>query len=103
MEMDRLKKIIAKQLLGDCREGEKEELEKWLSESEANRELFTELNSENFLKHAVGDRNKELRLQTWKEIERQTIGRRIRRLKLRWCRLQLLFWSLVWQVGRCGF
>lgn len=84
MEIDRLKKIIAKQLLGDCREGEKEELEKWLSESESNRELFTELNSENFLKHAVGDRNKELRSQTWKEIEHQTIGRHIRRLKLRW-------------------
>lgn len=97
--MDRLKKIITKQLLGDCPEEERNELEKWLSQGEANQKLFTELNSGDFLKHAVGDRNKELRLRTWKEIERRTIGRRSLGFKLRWVQVA----AAVLVIGLAGW
>lgn len=86
MDINRLKKIIAKQLIGACSEDEKAELENWLAEAEENRELMNRLRSGEFLKQAVGDANHQLRLQTWKRIEGQTTGRSMRTLQLRWVR-----------------
>lgn len=86
MDINRLKKIIAKQLIGECGEEEKAELENWLAEAEENRKLMHRLRSGEFLKQAVGDANLQLRLQTWKRIEDQTTGRPKRTLQLRWLR-----------------
>lgn len=86
MEINRLKKIITKQLLGECGKEENEELENWLAEAEENRELMRRLSSGEFLKRAMGDTNRRLRLQTWNRIEGQMTGRHKRKLQLRWVR-----------------
>lgn len=85
MDINRLKKIIAKQLIGECSEDEKAELENWLAETEENRKLMNRLRSGEFLKQAVGDENLQLRLQSWNRIESQTTGSK-RTLQLRWLR-----------------
>lgn len=86
MEINHLKKIIAKYLTGECGVEEKAELDSWLAEAEENRELMSRLSSGEFLKQAVGDTNRKVRLQTWNRIEDQTTGRRKRKLQLRWVR-----------------
>lgn len=85
MDIKRLKKIIAKQLIGACSEDEKAELENWLAETEENRKLMNRLRSGEFLKQAVGDENLQLRMQSWNRIESQTTGAK-RTLHLRWLR-----------------
>lgn len=86
MEINRLKKYIIKYLTGECGAKEKAELDSWLAEAEENRELMHRLSSGEFLKQAVGDTNRRLRLQTWNRVESQTIGRHKRKLQLHWIR-----------------
>lgn len=76
----------SKYLTGECGVEEKAELDSWLAEAEENRELMSRLSSGEFLKQAVGDTNRKVRLQTWNRIEDQTTGRRKRKLQLRWVR-----------------
>lgn len=84
MELDQLRKIITKRLLGEISEEEERELRDWLAESEDNRRLMEELASENFLKRAIVDRNKVSRERCWNKLESLTTGRRTRIIRLRW-------------------
>lgn len=86
MESNRLTKIIVRKLLGEATAEELRLLEQWEGKSEANRELLQKLTSEDFLKKAFGDPNRNLRWQEWKKLEGLTTGKRIRDVRLRWLR-----------------
>jgi len=76
MEIDFLKRILFRWLLGRENEREREQLNNWLSESEANKKLLDRLKSKSFLQQVVGDQNKGLRQQEWKKLQTLTIGHR---------------------------
>ena len=73
MEIKLLKKILFKRLLGRENEQEQEQLNDWLLESEANKQLLDRLSSVNFLQEAMGDYNKELQEREWKKLKALTI------------------------------
>ena len=76
MEIDFLKKILFKRLLRRENEREREQLNSWLLESEANKELLERLESKSFLQQAIGENNKELRQQGWDKLQALTVKRR---------------------------
>lgn len=76
MEIDFLKKILFKRLLRRENEREREQLNSWLLESEANKELLERLESKSFLQQAIGENNKELRQQEWDKLQALTVKRR---------------------------
>ena len=57
-------------------EREREQLNSWLLESEANKELLERLESKSFLQQAIGENNKELRQQEWDKLQALTVKRR---------------------------
>lgn len=71
-----MKRILFRWLLGRENEREREQLNNWLSESEANKKLLDRLKSKSFLQQVVGDQNKGLRQQEWKKLQTLTIGHR---------------------------
>lgn len=87
MEIDELKKIIVRQLLGEATEEENRRLEQWQQQSEDNRGLFRRLASTEFLQKAAGDANRELCNREWKKLKRSTIGKRGRTMRLRWLKV----------------
>lgn len=76
MEIDFLKKILFKRFLRRENEREREQLNSWLLESEANKELLERLESKSFLQQAIGENNKELRQQEWDKLQALTVKRR---------------------------
>ena len=76
MEIDFLKRILFRSILGRENEREREQLNNWLSESEANKKLLDRLKSKSFLQQVVGDQNNGLRQQECKKLQTLTIGHR---------------------------
>ena len=76
MEIDFLKKILFKRFLRRENEREREQLNSWLLESEANKELLERLESKSFLQQAIGENNKELRQQEWDKLQALTVKRK---------------------------
>ena len=76
MEIDFLKKILFKRFWRREKERDREPLNSWLLESEANKELLERLESKSFLQQAIGENNKELRQQEWDKLQALTVKRR---------------------------
>lgn len=87
MDMNQLKKIIVRRLLGEATPEELDKLEVWLKESEGNRDLLERLTSDVFLGKAITDENKDLRSREWKKLEQQTTGKGVRLRRLRWVKV----------------
>lgn len=84
MEIDYLKKILFKWLLGRENEREREQLNDWVLESKANEALLERLEAKNFLQQAIGEHNKELRQQEWNKLKFLTIERNKRTVGRYW-------------------
>lgn len=87
MEFNQLRKLIIKSILGEASGEEQHLLEQWRAESEANQQLFDKCSSELFLKKAVLDKNKEMRLREWKKLQSKTVYRKRSVFRLNWVRV----------------
>lgn len=87
MELEKLRKIIIRKILGEINEEELRLLNQWLTESEANRTLLHELTSEVFLRKAIGDNNRELCHREWEKLERLTVRKQAGILRFRWSKI----------------
>lgn len=87
MDIYQLKKIIVRQLFGEATREELDRLERWQAESEANRELLKQLNSDEFLGKAITDRNRDLRTRNWEKLEQLTTGKGVRLSRLWWVKM----------------
>lgn len=82
-----IERLITKALLKDISEEEQLRLDEWLDASEQNRNFFESLHSEQYLKKAVGDRNRALREDRWQRLKKETVGVKERRVRLRLLRV----------------
>lgn len=87
MNTKEIERLITKALLKDISEEEQLRLDEWLDASEQNRNFFESLHSEQYLKKAVGDRNRALREGRWQRLKKETVGVRERRVRLRLSRV----------------
>ena len=87
MNTKEIERLITKALLKDISEEEQLRLDEWLDASEQNRNFFESLHSEQYLKKAVGDRNRALREDRWQRLKKETVGVKERRVRLRLSRV----------------
>ena len=104
-----IENLIVKALFKEITDDEQRQLDEWLNVSEGNRIFFERLHSEGYLKGAIGDRNRALREESWKRLERRTIGEKGRKIRLLVLRvaamlaLPLLVGGVMWYMSeRCG-
>lgn len=55
--IDYIRKIVTKSLLGEASEEEMKSLEEWLEVSDENRQLYKKMGEPEFLTKAIGDNN----------------------------------------------
>lgn len=100
-----IENLIVKALFKEITDDEQRQLDEWLNVSEDNRIFFERLHSEGYLKGAIGDRNRKLREENWKRLERRTVdkkGRKIRLFVLRvaaMLALPLLVGGIMWYMS----
>lgn len=80
MDTERIKELLVKYLINALTEAERQELEAWREESEANEALLLEVASKKFMRQAITDRNKDLRKSELRRLKKVTVGRGFRRL-----------------------
>ena len=103
-----IENLIVKALFKEITDDEQRQLDEWLNVSEGNRIFFERLHSEGYLKGAIGDRNRELREESWKKLERRTFGKKGRKVRLVVLRvaamlaLPLLLGGIMWYMSERG-
>ena len=103
-----IENLIVKALFKEITDDEQRQLDEWLNVSESNRIFFERLHSEGYLKGAIGDRNRELREESWKRLERRTVGEKGRKIRLFVLRvaamlaLPLLVGGIMWYMSEHG-
>ena len=102
MELDRLKKIIVKDILGSASGEERRLLDEWRNQSEEHQRLYEKLVSGSFLEKAVSDNNKALRRREWKRLEARIVRRRGRSVRLIRFRVVAAVCILALGIGAVG-
>ena len=75
-KIDKIKKIIVKQIIGSISEVEKQELDTWLLQSEEHEKLFEKITSGEFINQAITDDNVTIKRDVWRKIDRQISKKR---------------------------
>ena len=75
-KIDKIKKIIVKQIIGSISELEKQELDTWLLQSEEHEKLFEKITSGEFINQAITDDNVTIKRDVWRKIDRRISKKR---------------------------
>ena len=68
MQIGHIVRLIFKDTFGMASVGEKAELEEWMGQSHANRDLYNKLHEPSFIEKAITDNNTMPRKSVWKRI-----------------------------------
>lgn len=104
-DLDYIRKIVTKNLLGEASAEEVICLEEWLDASDENRELYKKISEPAFLSQAIGDDNNTLLREEWKKVEQKTTGATRRNLFIKVIRiaaavvLPLAIGAVAWQLS----
>ena len=76
LDINKIKRLIIKQITGEITPPEKQALNDWLVQSRGNEQLFKELSSGDFLEEAITDDHAREQTKVWNKIDRLTLKKR---------------------------